>query len=360
MERALVERTQIPYRSIDTGQLRGVGTLTAIKNGLRMGRGLWQALAQVRQFRPDVCLATGGYVCGPVILACWLRGIPVLIYLPDVTPGWAIQSLSRLATRVAVTLPAAAAHFGGEAPAGKAVVTGYPVRPEIVAAARDRSMARHELADALKMPLDDELPLVLVHGASQGARSINRAVWQMLPQVLPHARLLHCIGTRDWAACAAEREASMAALPPELADRYHPVDYLHDSMALALAGSDLCVARAGASVLGELPVARLPAILVPLPFAGVNQRPNAQSLAEQGAALVVEDDALGQELAPALLSLLQDEARRRGMESALAALAKPNAAAAIAQELHRLGGGVECQELTAREVESEAPWTHKF
>jgi UDP-N-acetylglucosamine--N-acetylmuramyl-(pentapeptide) pyrophosphoryl-undecaprenol N-acetylglucosamine transferase len=217
------------------------------------------------------------------------------------------------------------------------VVTGYPVRPEIVIAAQDRRAARRNLAEALNLPLDNDLPLVLVHGASQGARSINRAVWGALPQILPRARLLHCIGTRDWTACADERRASVAALPPGLAERYHPLDYLHDAMALALAGADLAVARAGASVLGEFPVARLPAILVPLPFAGVNQRPNAQSLAEQGAALVVEDDALEQELAPTLLRLLADHEQRRSMEEALATLAKPDAAEAIARELHRLG-----------------------
>ncbi len=76
----------------------------------------------------------------PVVVACALRKVPVLIYLPDITPGYAIRWLSRMARRVAVTFPEVARWFGGEVPAGKAVVTGYPVRQELVDAARDRAV----------------------------------------------------------------------------------------------------------------------------------------------------------------------------------------------------------------------------
>jgi UDP-N-acetylglucosamine--N-acetylmuramyl-(pentapeptide) pyrophosphoryl-undecaprenol N-acetylglucosamine transferase len=303
-----------------------------------MVRGARQARALVRATRPHVCLVTGGYVCGPVALACWLQKVPVLVYLPDMTPGWAIRSLSRIATRVAVSFPDAAHHFGGEPPRGKAVVTGYPVRAELVDAAQSRSQARRQLAAVLEAGLEDDDPLVLVQGGSQGARSINRATWAALADWLPHAHVLHVIGTRDWEQCADERRACLQQLPPALADRYHPVAYLHDEMVLALAAADLCVARAGASTLGEFPVARLPSILVPLPFAGSNQQANAQVLTARNCALVVEDAALSQQLSPTLLALLRDEPQRRRMETALAALAKPDAAQAIADELRVLAG----------------------
>ena len=134
MEQALVERAGIPFRGISTGQLRGANPFKLARNAARMAAGTRQSLALIDSFRPDACFVTGGYVCGPVVAACALRKVPVLIYLPDMTPGYAIRLLSKMAQRVAVTLPEAAAHFGGEAPAGKAVVTGYPVRDELLAA----------------------------------------------------------------------------------------------------------------------------------------------------------------------------------------------------------------------------------
>ena len=333
MEQALVERADVRYRAIDSGQLNGVNPLIFVRNGLRVLRGVGQALAIVDEEQPNVCLATGGYVCAPTVVACWLRGVPVVIYLPDVAPGWTIRGLSHFARRVAVSLPAAAEHFGGEAPAGKAVVTGYPVRPALVAAAQDRRAARQKLAQALDRPLDDDRPLVLVTGGSQGARSINRAVWQTLPQILPHAHLLHAVGDRDWLALGHELDRAVAALPEGVAERYHPFAYLHEEMALALAAADLCVARAGASTLGEFPVAGLPSILAPLPFGGVKQMENARELAAVGGATIVPDSQLNEELAPALLRLLADGGELGEMSDALALLAKPDAAQRIVDVL---------------------------
>ncbi len=369
--------------------------------------GLRQSLQILRDFQPNVCFVTGGYVCAPIVAACRLRGVPVLIYLPDMRPGWAIRALSKLAQRVAISFPGAAGYFGGFAPEGKAVVTGYPVRQELVELADDRAGARRELAQRLGIPALDstsallacedmpnnteasvalssgvagaagrfpvfsstlstssppsprpllssssakesereqlgkgeavpDLPLVLIWGGSSGARSINRATWSALSRLLPSAHLLHIVGTRDWALheeAVAEPELALVLDGP-LGAHYHPVPYLHDEMMLALAAADVSVARAGASTLGEFPVAGLPSILVPLD--AVHQRENAEALAEHDAAIIVEDAALEQQLAPTLLSLLADEARLTAMREQLAALAEPDAAHHIARELTKL------------------------
>jgi len=123
MEKGLVERAGIAYAGISTGQLRVANPVRVARNVGRMAAGVRQSLAIVDRFRPDVCFVTGGYVCGPVVVACAMRTVPVLIYLPDMSPGYAIRWLSKLATRVAVSFPEAAGWFGGPAPAGKAVVT---------------------------------------------------------------------------------------------------------------------------------------------------------------------------------------------------------------------------------------------
>lgn len=349
MEQALVARAGIDFTGIDTGQVRGINPLTALGNLVKIAQGVRQSLAIVRRFRPDVCFVTGGYVCVPVVIACRLRRIPVLIYLPDIVPGWAIRWLSRLAQRVAITLPQAATPFGGEAPQGKAVVTGYPVRAELLAAVQGGKLAatahtqhrqcvRQELARRLQRPLmsptaaGQALPLLLVWGGSQGSRNINQSTWAALPKLLPEAHVLHIVGERDWPLYL--QQESVATLPTELSARYHPLAYLYDEMALALAAADLTIARAGASSLGEFTIARLPSILVPL--LGVNQLQNAQALAEHGAAVIVADATLKAELAPTALALLRDPERRQHMQNALAALARPDAASNIAAELDKL------------------------
>lgn len=337
MEQALVERAGVPYRPISTGQLRAVNPLKLLRNAGRMAAGLRQSLEVIDSFRPDVCFVTGGYVCGPVVAACALRKTPVLIYLPDVTPGYAIRTLSTLARRVAVTLPEVAAHFGGLAPVGKAVVTGYPVRQELLDAVADRPGARRRLAEALGWPaLAGELadlPLLLVWGGSQGARAINHAAWGAMAQILPHAAVLHAVGERDWPLY--QEWAAANPLPEALRNRYHPTPYLHEAMPLALAAADLTVARAGASALGEFPAAGLPAILAP--YAGVNQMDNAQALARRGAAVIVPDEELGARLAPTVLDLFQQAEKLAAMRSAMTSLAQPMAAQAIAAEIARLG-----------------------
>ncbi len=344
MEKELVERAGIDFEAIDTGQLRVANPVKVVRNLGRMTAGVQQSLAIVDRFRPAVCFVTGGYVCGPVVVACALRKVPVLIYLPDMSPGYAIRMLSTLATRVAVSFPEVAHWFGGEAPAGKAVVTGYPVRAEVVEAAHDRALARRQLGAALGVPLEAPqpsqaprssqalLPLLLVWGGSSGSRAINQATWGALPALLPVAQIVHIVGARDWPLY--EAWAAAHPLPVEMQERYHPVAYLHEAMPLALAAADLTVARAGASTLGEFPVCRLPSVLAPLH--SVNQADNAQALAGRGGAVIVEDADLPAQLGATVVKLLADHARRQGMEQALAQMAQPEAAQHIAEEMLRL------------------------
>jgi len=348
MEKRLVEHAGVRYQGIATGQLRGKNPVTVAQNSGKMIAGLLESLAILRDFQPHVCLATGGYVCAPVVIACrWLK-IPVLIYLPDMVPGWAIRTLSLLAQRVAVSYPEVTSYFGGATPVGKAIVTGYPVRQELVDLVgggalspqrhiEQRGAARYQLATRLGRTLitaGQALPLVLVWGGSQGSRNINESLWMALPQILPHAHILHVVGERDWAQW--QEKLQQPPVTATLWSRYHPVAYLHEEMMLALAAADLTVARAGASTLGEFPVARLPSLLAPHP--GVNQLQNAEYLVKHGGAVLVADENLREQLAPALLKLVQDQAQRRRMEEALARLAHPDAARAIAEEMVRLAG----------------------
>ncbi|MBX3051177.1 MAG: glycosyltransferase [Caldilineaceae bacterium] len=333
VERSLVESEQIPFAPIQTGQLRGMNPLTALGNAGKMVVGVRQARSLIADFRPDVCFVTGGYVCTPVAIACRTAGVPVLVYLPDLTPGLAIRMLGTIAQQVAVSFPETATYFGN-----KGIVTGYPVRQALLDAVQDRHTARQQLGQALGVEWredDSHLPLLLVFGGSQGAHSINQAIWSALPELLPLAQIVHIVGVRDWPLLAQHQPA----LPEALSRRYHPVDYLHDEMALALASADLAVARAGASTLAEFPIARLPSVLVPLPISGGHQFPNAHKLADAGGALIVRDEELAEKLLPALKSLLTDESRRLQMGADVAKLSCPQAGLNIARALLALGGG---------------------
>jgi len=322
MERSLVERAGIPCRGIAAAGLRGKNPLKQIAGLLKLGRGYLQSRSLLNNYKPDVLFVTGGYVCAPMTLAACRQKIPILIYLPDIQPGQAIKFLSRYATRVAVTAPPAQDHF----PQGLTVVSGYPVRADLYAT--DPFAARKRLN------LDADRPVLLVFGGSQGARSINKAIAapEALQRLLSQAQIIHVSGKLDVDWTQAAREA----LPETLKAHYHLYPYLHDEMVAALAAADLIISRAGASILGEATAVGAPSILVPYPHSGAHQWPNAQYLADKGAALIVKDADLQEALVDTVLSLLEDSAHRKQMSAAALKLAKPNAARVIAQQIELL------------------------
>ncbi len=323
MERGLVERQGLPFLPIAAGALRGRGPLAVARSLAQLARGLFQGGRLLRRWRADAVFATGGYVTAPLVLAAWLARRPVLIYLPDMEPGLAVRVLSRFAARVAVTAPPVARFFA----AGKAVVTGYPVRSAFYKATRPEARRR--------LGLREERPVLLVFGASSGAHSINMAVNRDLEGLLALAQVVHISGTPDFEALQGRR----ARLPEPLQAEYHLAEYLHEEMADALAAADLVVARAGASTLGEFPVLGLPSVLVPYPYAGQHQHLNADYMAERGAATVLEDDALATDFAATVSTLLNDPPRLARMSEAARQMAVEDGAERLASLLAELAKG---------------------
>lgn len=322
-ERELAERAALPFHGLDVaGGLRGMG-LGALGNGAALIRGLFQAHDLLGRLRPDAILATGGYVCVPVVLAGWLRRVPSLVYLPDTEPGWAIRFLAPFAARVAITVQESARFFG----AGKSVHTGYPVRDDIAPERRPEARLHFGVAQGERV--------VLVAGGSRGARRINEAIAAALPELLTLAHVIHVSGRGDHEQMAARADE----LPDGLRSRYHLFDYLHE-MPLALAAADLAISRSGASVLGEYPAVGLPAVLVPYAGGHRDQELNASYLASHGAAVVVADDGLtGGTLLSTVQDLLADAARLPAMSRSASSLARPGAADRIAAELRDLAKG---------------------
>ncbi len=311
LERGIVEAHGMPFVAIAAGSVRGRSPLGAASGLWQTLRGIRQAQAQLRRFQPQAVLATGGFVGVPVVLAARLAGVPAVVYLPDLRPGWAVQLLSRVATAVAVSFEEVVPHVR----ARRVVVTGYPVRPDLFR--WDRTSARRRLG----LPSDE--PAIVVLGGSRGARSVNDAVAAGLDQLVARARVIHSAGAQN----VAELEARRQQLAPDARARYIVRPYLSDELAPALAAATLVVARAGASTLGEFPAVGVPAVLVPYPYAGAHQHRNARFLADRGAAVVVDDaDARRGELVRRVLALLEDADRLAAMAAASRSLARPNAA----------------------------------
>lgn len=323
MEADLVQRANLPFTAIHGSAVVGVGPLKAALGLARLAVGTLQAWQLISRFRPQVIFATGGYTAIAVTLVGWLRRIPIAVYLPDIEPGRAIRLISRFARLILVTAEASRQYFPGK----PVEVTGYPVRPELLTATR---------ADAQRhFNLDPARRTVLLTGGSRGARSLNTALINTLPDLLTDLQVIHISGTLDWPTVAAAR----AALPADLQRHYHAFPYLHDDMGLAYAAADLVIARSGASSLGELPIFGAAAILVPYPYAWRYQKVNADVLATQGAAVRLDDPNLTTDLLPTLRSILNDPARLAAMSHAARAQARPDAALAIGRALQRLANG---------------------
>jgi UDP-N-acetylglucosamine--N-acetylmuramyl-(pentapeptide) pyrophosphoryl-undecaprenol N-acetylglucosamine transferase len=324
MEEGLVTReSALPFRGITAAAVRGRGPRELLRNSGLIMRGIREARALIRHERPAAILGTGGYVCIPLFVAARQLGVPTMIYLPDIVPGLAVKVLARIANQVACSFEPSLEYL----PRAKTVVTGYPVRQDLFAVDRASSRACFGVAD--------DLPVLFVYGGSRGARSINRAIEALLPELLKLAHVIHVCGREgdeSWL-----REAA-ARLPAELHGRYQLYPYLHGTMVQAFGAADLAIARSGASTLAELPAARLPAVLVPYPY--VHQDENADYLVARGAAVKVADGAMLGAADPVdgplfreVRRLLSDRPAREEMARQSAALARPDAALRLADVL---------------------------
>ena len=255
--------------------------------------------------RPDVVLGAGGYVAGPMVLAARLRGIPAVLTEADAHLGLANRLAAPLARRVYLAYPIAGRN------GAKYRVVGRPVPPSHLGASRAEGRQR--------LGLPAEAPVLAVFGGLAGAQALNELAVETYGRRGP--AVLHIAGERDYQRLRPLVQREDYVLLPA-AERFGD----------ALVVADLAISRAGGTV-WELAAAGTPAILVPYPFAtGDHQTLNARYFEQGGGAVVVPQEELAR--VPALVEeLLGDPERLRRMSDAMRALAKPQAADEIADEL---------------------------
>lgn len=334
LESDVVPKAGYTLRTISARYIPRKVSLKVLQAILVAAKGTWEARSIIKSFHPDVVVGTGGYVSGPVLLMAASMRYRTLIHEQNAYPGITNRLLARLVSRIAVGYAEAAQYF----PAAKTVVTGNPVRPEVLQSKRVEGVRA--------FGLDPRKRTLLVTGGSQGARSLNRAILQAAERFNARSDLqvLHAAGKAHYPALKAELAAKGGK--DIIEDTQHGyitygniriMPYIY-TLPAAMAAADLVVGRGGALSSAEITVRGLPAILVPYPFSAEDhQVANARVLERHGAAKVILDkDVNGDTLSSAVFELLDHPAELAAMAAASRKLGKPQAGEALLQQVLEL------------------------
>jgi UDP-N-acetylglucosamine--N-acetylmuramyl-(pentapeptide) pyrophosphoryl-undecaprenol N-acetylglucosamine transferase len=309
LEQQLLASLDVDYYGIASGKLRRYASLANLRDGFRVLAGIWQAFWLLGRLRPDVVFSKGGFVSFPVVLAAWLRGVPVIAHESDLTPG--------LANRLAMPFAKSLCINFAATPTGKfrghVVHTGTPLRDALTNAdaAKGRELLAVGKADRI----------LLITGGSLGADALNAAVRNALEALTEKFVVVHVCGPGKLSAHSARR--------------YRQFEYVTDDWGDILAAADLVVSRAGANTLYELLALRKPNLLVPLSRRASrgDQIENATFAAGLGYSHVLDEDQLDAGSLVAAVEAL--DAQLSKARERLTTFTPPDSVALICAELDR-------------------------
>ncbi len=318
--RALLEN-KITFVQARAGKLRYHFSLANFTDPFKSLWGIFQALFKVYSIYPDVVFSKGGFASVPAVLAARLLRIPLVIHESDSRPGRANKWAGKFATKIALSYPDALQYF----PKDKTAVTGNPIRKDITYPIKEG--AREYLK------LEEDLPILLVLGGSQGAQAINNVVIDLLPDLTKRYQIIHQTGKNNFA--DAQTRSQVLLEGTGRLDRYKAFPYLDDiATRMAAGAADLVISRAGSTIF-EIATWGTPSIIIPIPeTVSHDQRTNAFTYARSGACVVIEENNLSQSV---LLSeidrLFQHPDLLATMREKTKSFARPDAAQVIAREL---------------------------
>ena len=323
MEMEKVPRAGYKIEGLWISGLQRKLTLSNLSFPLKVIASLWKSMRIIKRFKPDIAIGVGGFAGGPLLKAATMLNVPALIHESNSYPGITNKILGKSVNTVCVAFEGMNKYF----PASKLVVTGNPVRQEIVQVEGKRE------AGLKHFKLKEDLPVLLVIGGSLGAKSINEAIdaslngfktkgYQLLWQTGVHYK--------------SRANEAVQALNYEGVQNH---EFIYE-MDLAYAVADVVVSRAGAMSVSELTLVKKPSILVPYPYAAEDhQTKNAMSLVDVNAAILVKDSNTKNDLYSNIEELLSSSVKRDELTANIAKLALPNASQLILEEVEKLVDG---------------------
>lgn len=274
IEKELIEQFGIPYHGISTGKLRRYFSVQNFTDPFRVVKGLKEARDLIKILKPDIVFSKGGFVSVPVVLAAKHKKVPTIIHESDMTPGLANKISLSSATKVCCNFPETLEHL----PEGKAVLTGSPIRQELL------SGDRYQALEFLHFTSDK--PVIMVVGGSLGAVAVNEAVRSILPELLKSFQVIHLCGK-------GKVDESLKNL-----NGYAQFEYIKEELRHLFALTDIVISRAGANAICELLALHKPNLLIPLSASSSrgDQILNARSFERQGFSMVLEEEELTDEI----------------------------------------------------------------
>ena len=326
LEADIIPKEGFPFTTIEVQGFQRKLSWDTLRTIGRLITSLAQCRRILRDYKPDVVIGTGGYVCGPIVFMASLWGIPTVIQEQNVIPGITNKLLARFVKLVLLGYLEAARYLPRGA---KVVATGNPVRPDIVSADRGGCISALGLNPCKRT--------ILVAGGSRGARTINEAMLQVYRDFAENndIQILHATGSGEFEGL--KNQAQQLGIDWQRNGNIILKPYLYN-MPDAMAAADLIVYRAGAIGLAEIAVRGLPAVLIPYPYAAENhQEHNARLVEKNGAAVVITDQELsGERLSATIRQLLSQPGRLEDMAAASRDLGRPQATREIVREILEL------------------------
>ena len=273
IEKELIEPFGIPYHGISSGKLRRYFSVQNFTDPFRVLKGFREAHKLIRQLKPDVIFSKGGFVSVPVVLAGKRCKVPVIIHESDMTPGLANKIAIPSAAKVCCNFPETLKSL----PEGKAVLTGSPIRQEL--------LSGNKIAAMDMCHFTSDKPVILVIGGSLGAVAVNEAVRAALPELLKQFQIIHLCGK-------GKVDHSLKEIKG-----YCQFEYIKNELRNLFALADIVISRAGANAICELLALHKPNLLIPLSANASrgDQILNARSFERQGFSLVLEEEQLTKE-----------------------------------------------------------------
>lgn len=326
-DKQILFENEISYIQIRTGKRRTYASARNFSDLVWTAFAVLKAIWTMYRIFPDVVFGKGGYASFPTLFAARVFGIPVVLHESDAVPGRVNKWASKFAKAVAVSYPDAAKAF----PKGKAVVTGTPIRKEVLTPI---THGAHEF-----LGMEEGVPILLVLGGSQGSRIMNEAILDGLPLLLERYQVVHQVGEQNKAEVSARLEGIFSMTPHQ--KRYKMYPYLNDlALRMAAGVADIVISRAGSTIF-EIASWGRASIIVPITESvGDHQRQNAFHYARAGAAVVIEEANLTPRLMLAEIDrIMENKKMKADMEAAALHFAENNATAAekIAREILVLG-----------------------